>query len=83
MARLSHDNTTHAVDYASAAEKSDALQVELATRQLNEADIELLSKEAIRFRSKATLRLILVLVVQGFGTLHDRASTLSDLPGSH
>lgn len=68
MAKLSHENTTEAVNHAAAVEKPDTVEVEIATRQLNEADIDLLSQEAIRFRSKATLRLILVLVVQGFGT---------------
>jgi hypothetical protein len=46
-------------------EKIEAIQVEVATEHLNVIDFELLSRESINFKSKATLRLLLVIIIQG------------------
>ena len=46
-------------------EKLQAIHVEQAAEQLNTIDFELLSREAIRFKSRATLRLLVVIIIQG------------------
>ena len=42
----------------------EAVHTEHAAEQLNAIDFELLSRESIRFKSRATLRLMLVIFVQ-------------------
>ena len=46
-------------------EKIEIIQVEAAQHQLNTIDFELLSRESIKFKSKATLRLLVVIVIWG------------------
>jgi hypothetical protein len=58
--RASHDTGV--------SEKIEEIQVEVAAHQLNQIDFELLSRESIQFKSKATLRLILVIIIQGIST---------------
>ena len=51
-------------------EKIEKVQIEVAAQQLNVIDFELLSRESIQFKSKATLRLILVIIIQGISAFH-------------
>ena len=46
-------------------QKSEEVQIEAAARQLNTVDVELLSRESIHFKSRAALRIIVVVVIQG------------------
>ena len=48
-------------------EKIEEARIENAAQQLNVLDFDLLSMESIQFKSRATLRLIGVIVVQGIG----------------
>ena len=50
------------------SEKIEEIQVEVAAQQLNQIDFELLSRESIQFKSRATFRLILVIVIQGISS---------------
>ena len=47
------------------SEKVEEIQLENAAQQLNVVDFDLLSRESIQFKSRATLRLIRVIVIQG------------------
>ena len=46
-------------------EKIEEIQIENAAQQLNVVDFDLLSRESIQFKSRATLRLIRVIIVLG------------------
>lgn len=46
-------------------EKIEEARIENAAQQLNVLDFDLLSRESIQFKSRATLRLIIVIVIQG------------------
>ena len=49
-------------------EKVEEIQSEEAAQHLNVIDFELLSRESIRFKSKATIRLLLVIIIQGISS---------------
>ena len=57
-------------------EKIEAIQVEVAADHLNVVDFELLSRESIKFKSRATLRLLAVIVIQGISEFNSVASLL-------
>ena len=46
------------------AEKVEEIRIENTSVELNTIDLELLAAESIRFRSRATLRLAVVILVQ-------------------
>jgi len=46
-------------------EKIEEHQVEIAQYQLNRIDLDLLAKESIVIKSRAALRMLLVIIVQG------------------
>jgi hypothetical protein len=46
-------------------EKVEDIQIENAAQQLNVVDFDLLARESIQFKSRATLRLIRVIIIQG------------------
>jgi hypothetical protein len=46
-------------------EKIEEHQVEIAQYQFNRIDLNLLSKESIGIKSRAALRMLLVIIVQG------------------
>ena len=50
---------------AEQTEKVEEIQIENAAQQLNVVDFDLLSRESIQFKSRATLRLVRVIVIQG------------------
>jgi hypothetical protein len=50
-------------------EKIEVIQVQAAAEHLNVIDFELLSRESIQFKSRATLRLIVVIIIQGISEL--------------
>jgi hypothetical protein len=51
--------------------KIEEHQAEVAQDQLNRIDIDLLSHESIQLKSRATLRLLLVILVQGLSKSHN------------
>ena len=60
---FSHEDTLDTTE--NQYEKLQAIHIEHAAEKLNTVDFELLSRESIRFKSRATLRLLLVIFVQG------------------
>jgi hypothetical protein len=61
--KVAMQQTQHVEDYPT--EKIEEHQVEIAQYQLNRMDLDLLSKESISIKSRAALRMLLVIVGQG------------------
>lgn len=51
-------------------DKSEQFHIENAQHNLNRMDIELMAKNALKWNSKATLRLAVVILIQGLSTLY-------------
>lgn len=65
-------------------DKSEAFQVEIAQTDLNRVDLDKLSREALTFKSRATLRLAVVIAIQGLSkspcsdTTHSQELSMTD-----
>jgi hypothetical protein len=68
-AGIQHQEHSESHDDTKINEKIEVIQVEAATQQLNVIDFDLLSRESIQFKSRATLRLLLVIIIQGISEL--------------
>ena len=67
---------------AIAAEKTEEIRIENTANELNAIDLELLAAESIQFRSKATLRLAVVILVQAISKNFDRTLRLQSVTNS-
>lgn len=72
--KLETEGTVVTAEDVDPGTKTEQYQIENAEYNLNRVDIELMAKKAIKWNSKATLRLAVVILIQGLSTSSDSFS---------